>query len=90
MHEVVAGERHYVIRGERVGYPSGSLGMSSWGSAVMWLRRLAGERRWKITVRRWADDPFGPTIFEEVAPTGRAAQEAVDRLERDLRSGRVA
>jgi hypothetical protein len=86
MREVASERGHWVIRAERVGWPSDR---SNWGMTVMLWRRLRGERRWHLTVRTWQNDRLGKPVHSETVNSRAAVHEAADRLDKDLREGRV-
>ncbi len=90
LDEAVCGGDSYVVRANPTGMPRGVASLSAWVELAVDLRRIfARNRTWTVLVRRRADDPFGVVIHEEVVIDEKRAQERVEEVAREIRSGAI-
>jgi hypothetical protein len=89
--EVSCGGITYVIRSEPTGMMESPVTtLSSVAQAFAAARRLIRrDRTWTIAVRKRSDDPFGPTVHREVAPSRETAMDRAQEVEALLRSGEL-
>ncbi|MDP9420226.1 MAG: hypothetical protein M3P53_08790 [Actinomycetota bacterium] len=79
----------FLIRAEPAGLPQG-VGMASQTATLLsltWRRLVRGERGWRLRVRRFADDPTGPILYEEEAASAEEAARRLHGLITAMRSG---